>query len=125
PVGAKPLQRALHAGDQVMARGAHVVRAVARAQGELGRDDRALAAALQRGAEDFLRSAIRIDVRAVEQVGAGIEANIDKSLRLGCIGAAPGAEQRALAAKGAGAEAESRHLEAGTAEKVVVHDESS
>ncbi len=58
--------------------------------------------------EDLLRGAVRIDVGGVEQVDPGLEADLDQAPSLGGVGVAPGAEQRALAAEGAGAEAEGR-----------------
>src|SRR6185312_8677074 len=61
------------------------------------------------------------DVRAVEQVDAGIEADVDQPGRLGHVGSTPGTEQRARAAECTGAEAECGHLEAGVAQIAVFH----
>src|SRR5690606_3166304 len=83
--------------------------------------DHAIAAALDRRAEDRLGCAVGIHVGGVEEVDAGIETDVDDASRLLDVGIAPGAEQRPLAAEGAGAEPERRHLQARGAEVPVFH----
>jgi hypothetical protein len=120
-VGAQAPERGIDALDQMMARGADIVRSVPRAQRELGRQDDLVAPAPDGRAEYRFGSAARVDVGAVEQVDAGVETDVDDAARTRDIGVAPGAEQRAFAAEGAGAEAEGRDLEARVAQIAVFH----
>jgi hypothetical protein len=75
---------------------------------------------LQGLAENLLRGAVRIDVGGVEQGDPGLQAEVDQPPRLDDVGVAPGAEQRALAAEGAGPEAEGRYPEARLSELTIV-----
>jgi hypothetical protein len=112
-VGAQALERAVDSLHEVMARRAHIVRPLAAAEGGLGRDQQPVARpAFDRLAEHRLGCAGRIDVSAVEHVDACLEADVDELARLGHVGAAPRAEELALATEGAGAEAQHGDLEA-------------
>ncbi|MDT4849327.1 hypothetical protein FQZ97_834450 [compost metagenome] len=112
-VGAQPLQRRIDRLHEVMARRAHVVRPLAAAEGGLGRDQQPVTRpALDRLAQHRFGGAARVDVGAVEHVHAGVHADVDQRARLGHVGAAPRAEKLALAAEGAGAEAQHGDLEA-------------
>jgi len=71
-----------------------------------------VSSALQRFTEDGFGGAARIHIGGVEKAHAGVEADVDDAARAGHVGVAPSAEQRALPAEGAGAEAECRDLEA-------------
>jgi hypothetical protein len=79
-------------------------RAVAHRQRGLGRDQHGIAAAFDRFAKHLFGSAVRIDVGGVEQIDAGFEADVDQPPRFPASLVAPGAEQRAGAAKGSRAE---------------------
>src|SRR3546814_14559942 len=81
-------------GDEMLARRADIVRAIAHAQRGLGRHDHPVASALDRRAEDRLRSAVGIHVGGIEEIDAGGEADVDDASRLFAAGVAPGAEQR-------------------------------
>src|SRR3546814_15806065 len=96
----------------MLARRADIVRAIAHAQRGLGRHDHAFASALDRRAEDRLRSAVGIHVGGIDEVDAGVEADVDDASRLFDVGVAPGAEQRSLAPAGSGAEAGRGYLRA-------------
>src|SRR3546814_10055223 len=78
----------------MLARRADIVRAIAHAQRGLGRHDHPVASALDRRAEDRLRSAVGIHVGGIEEIDAGVEADVDDASRLFDAGVAPGAEQR-------------------------------
>ena len=120
-VGAQAGQRRMHAFDQVVARAAHVVGPRPAAQRQLGGDDGLVPPALERLAQDGFGGAIGVHIGGVEQVDAGLQADVDDAARGRCVGAAPGAEQRALATEGAGAKAQGRHVKAGAAERAVFH----
>src|SRR3546814_8662706 len=96
----------------MVARRADIVRAITHAQRGLGRHDHPVAPALDRRAEDRLRSAVGIHVGGIEEIDARVEADVDDASRLFDVGVAPGAEQRSLAAEGTGAEAEREYLQA-------------
>jgi hypothetical protein len=120
-VGIQPLQRSVHRLEQAQPRGAGVVGAVAQPQPGLAGQDHLVAAAAQRFAEDGFGRAVGIDIGGVEEIDAGFDGQIDHAACFGDIGVAPGAEQRTLAAEGAGTEAERGDFEAGTAEKTGFH----
>jgi|SRR5580704_22928 hypothetical protein len=65
--------------NQMMARGAEVVRAVAYAEGGFRGNENAIAFAGDGFAEDFFGEALGIDVGGVEEVDAGVEADVDKA----------------------------------------------
>ena len=71
---------------------------------------RAVALALHGLAEDALGLAGRVDVGGVEHGDAGVEADVEQPARFCRVGGAPGGEQLALAAEGAGAEAQHGHF---------------
>jgi hypothetical protein len=105
----------------VEARGAVVVRAVACREGRLGRDQQLVALALDRGTKDLLGGTRRIDVGAVEQGDAMVEADVDQPARFGNVGRAPGLEEVIRAAEGRGAEGEGGHTKARGAEMAIFH----
>jgi hypothetical protein len=70
-------------------------------------------------AEHRFGGAGRIDVGAVEHVDASVEADVDELACLGHVGAAPGAEELALAPEGAGAKTQHGDLEARFAQMTV------
>ena len=83
-----------------------------------------VAAAFDRGPENFLGRAIGIHIGRVEHIQAGIEANIHQPRGFGDIGRAPGFELFADSAKRASAEAERRNFQPGTAELTKLHEDS-
>ena len=88
---------------------------------DLGGDERLVALALERLAQDLLRAAVGVDVGGVEQVDAGLEADVHQPRGLGDVGCAPGLEKLVAAAERAGAKAENGNLEAGASQKTVFH----
>ena len=54
-IGAQPFQRRVHRLQNVEARRAHVIGAIAAAEGEFGGDQNLVAPPLDRGAQNFLR----------------------------------------------------------------------
>ena len=122
-IRSQPLQRLVHRSGQVAAGGADIVGRIAEAEGGLGGEDQAVARpAFDRAAQDLLSRAGRIDVGGVEQGDPGVQADIDQPARLLNVGRAPGLEELALAAEGAGAEAKHRNGEAGCAEATMFHE---
>ncbi len=105
-VGAEAAQGGVDGGGEAGAGGAGVVGAVAGGQAGLGGDQHLVAAALDRPAEDLLGGAVGVDVGGVEEGDAGVDGDVEQAAGLGLVGGAPGAEQRAPAAEGAGAEGE-------------------
>ena len=87
----------------------------------LGRDQHAVAAALDRGAKDFLGSAAGIDIGAVKHGQASVKADIDKARSFGRVSGTSGFEEITLAAEGAGAKGQDGNLKAGLAEAAVFH----
>ena len=107
--------------DEVIARGAEIVGAVAHGEGGFGGDEHAIAFAGDGFAEDFFGDAVGINVGGVEEIDAGVEADVDEAGGFGDVAAAPGFEEFVAAAKGAGAEAENGDLQAGVAELSEFH----
>jgi hypothetical protein len=108
-IGAESPQRGLDRDEQMLARGAVVVGAVAGREGRLGRDQDPIALAGDCLAEDLLREAIGVDIGGVEHRDATIEAQVDQPRRAFDVRGAPRPEEVVTAAECAGAEAESGH----------------
>src|SRR4029450_10922640 len=72
----------------------------------------------------LFRKAVGIDIGGVEHGDPGIETNADKPCRFIGAGRTPGFEEFIAAAESAGAHAERRHLEPGSAESSEFHDAS-
>ena len=64
-----------------------------------------------------------IDVGGVEDIDAGVEADVDEARGFGDVGVAPGLEEFVAAAERAGAEAENGDLQTRIAELSVFHGE--
>lgn len=71
-------QRAFDRADQTAARHAAVARAVAGRQAGLGRDQDGVAPSLDRLAQHLFGSPVRIDVGGIEQIDAGLQADVDQ-----------------------------------------------
>ncbi|OWK23738.1 hypothetical protein AJ87_29390 [Rhizobium yanglingense] len=111
-IGLQALEACLAGRDQVLARRARIVRAVAHREARLSRDQHAvLALAAEDFAKNFLRDAGRIDIGGVDQVDARIEAQIDKAAGFGNAEIADHLRP-ALAAEGHRAHRHGRNLEA-------------
>ena len=82
-VGAQPAQAPLAALDDVLARQADVVDALADAHEHLGHDDELLALAFERLAENLLGAAERIHVGGVDHRDARLAADVEHPRRLG------------------------------------------
>src|ERR1700744_4226417 len=72
-------------------------------------------------AENFFALAIGVDIGGVEEVAAGLHADVDEMASAFGLGVAPRGEEVVAGAEGAGAEAEFRDFEAGAAECAVFH----
>jgi len=120
PVGPQPPQAVLAGADQVPARYAAVVRAVAHAEACLGGDQHSVALVAKRLADDRLGRALRVDVGGVEHVDARIERHVDQPARPGHV-RRPGLGEKADTAKGHRAERQDRQAQAGTAELTIFH----
>ena len=71
--------------------------------------------------QHFLGRAGGIDIGAVEHADTGIQADIHQPLGALGVGIAPGLEEIALAAKGAGPEGQHRHFQSRTAQQAIFH----
>ena len=120
-VGAKAAQAGFYSMNQVKARGADIIGARASAERCLGRDDHLVPAALDRLAQDLFSRAARVTVGRIEHAEIGLKADIHQPACLGDIRGAPRLEEIAAPAKGAGAQAQDRHFEAGAAKKSPFH----
>jgi hypothetical protein len=90
----------------VVAGAADVVRALAGAEGGLGGDENVVAPEVCDGfAEHGFAVAVGVDVGGIEEVAAGLHANVDEVGGFGILGRAPGFEEVVRAAEGACAEA--------------------
>ena len=120
-VGAQSLEAGVALFENVQPRGAEVVGAIAHGEEGLGGDEDLVALSLESLAENLLRQAVRVAVGYVEEVHAGIEAEVDHAPRFVDAGVAPRSEEFVATAKGCGAETERRDLESGTSKKSVFH----
>ena len=118
----QPAQARLAACDEVVAREAGVVGPVPHRQARLGGEQHAVAPAAQRLADDLLRHAVGVDVGGVDQVDAGVEAQVDLARGAGDVGH-PDRRVRAPAAEGHRAERQRRDAQAGAAELAVLHSQ--
>lgn len=120
-IGAKSRQRGIDRPHQTLPRRTSIVRTIAHRQAGLGRDQEPIAPGLDGRAKPFLRCAVRIDVRGIEQGDTGIETDVDQPPRFFHAAVAPGGEQRSFAAERAGAEAQCGNLEARCAQIAILH----
>src|SRR6266705_5647468 len=105
-----------------MPRRAGVFGTIADRKTGLGRDEKLVAATLDRGTQHLLGGAIRVNVGSIEQGDTGFQAYVNQPAGICNAAVAPGREQRPLAAEGAGAETQSRHLKSRRAKTAVFHD---
>src|SRR5471032_544931 len=123
-IGPEAAQARLASLDQMMPRQAPVIRVLFRSKACFGGDQHAaLAFSAERLTDDFLRRAIRIDVRRVDQVDARVNTHVNLPARLVEANFAD-VRKFALAAHRHGAKCDGRHLEAGTTELTIFHDEA-
>jgi hypothetical protein len=110
-IRAEPAEAAFDRPDEMEARRAEIVRAVAGLERGLRGDEDLVAAALDRAAEHFLRRAAGVDVGGVKHSEPGVEADVDQPRGLLDVGAAEGLEELVCSAKGGRAEGEYWHAE--------------
>ncbi|MNT35289.1 hypothetical protein D3C72_1713110 [compost metagenome] len=110
-VGAEAAQRIVDALDQPGARGAGIIRAIAHRQRHLGGDQHIVAPSLDGRAEHFFGGAVGVDIGRIEQIDAGLDADVDETACLDIVAVAPGAEKRPLATERAGAETQRGNLQ--------------
>ena len=108
--------------DEVLARRAEIVGAVAHGESGFRGDKNAVAFAGDSFAEDLFGEAAGVNVGGVEEIDAGFEANVDEARGFGDVAGAPGFEKFVAAAEGAGAETENGNLQAGMAELSEFHN---
>ena len=73
-------------------------------------------------AENFFRAAVGVDIGGVEEIDAGVEADVDELVRFGDVGCCtPGVEKLLAAAKCGGAKTQNGNLEAGASEQSIFH----
>ena len=107
--------------DEMMARGAEIVGAVAHRESGFRGDEDAVALAGDGFAEDFFGEAAGVDIGGVEEIDAGFEADVDEARGFGDVAGAPGFEEFVAAAERAGTETENGNLQAGMAELSEFH----
>ena len=109
-VGAEAAKAAFHGLHQVEARGTDIVRPGAASKGRFRRNEHLIAATFDGCAEDFLGRSFGVDIRRIEKIQTGLEANVDESR--GFLGAdgAPRLEEFIGSAEGASAKTKSRDL---------------
>ena len=105
-IGIEAAQAILAGLDDVVARGADVVRAVAHGECGFRGNQNGVATSGDGFAEDFFGHAFRINVGSVEEIHAGFEADVDQTRGFLHIAIAPGLKEITTTAEGAGAEAE-------------------
>ena len=120
-IGAQPAQAGFERPAQMVARGADVIRPVAKAKCCLGGDQRPVALAVQSLAQHLLRVAIGVNVRRVEEVDAGLQANVNQPSRFLYIGRAPCFEKIVATAKRTGTKTECGNFEAGASQQSIFH----
>ena len=117
-------QAGLHAVEDVAARGAARIGALAHLAVHLGGHDHVLARHLQvlQGlAGDLLGAAGRVHVGGVDEVDAGVQRLADQRLGLALLQRADGAPHAGAVTEGHGAQAKLGDEQAGAAEGVVSH----
>ena len=103
-VGAEALQAGVALVKDVKARRADVVGAVAHGEEGLGGNEDLVALSLDGLAENLFGQAVGVAVGDVEEVDAGIEAEVDHAPRFVHAGIAPRGEELVATAKGCRAE---------------------
>src|SRR5262245_65144768 len=88
-IDAEPPQACVTGFEQVVARRADVIRAIAESKGRLGRNQELVALALYGLAQNFLGKSIRVDVRCIEDVDARVQAETDEAPGLLYSGGSP------------------------------------
>jgi len=101
------------------------VRVVSHREGRLGRDQDLVPPSLDHLTENLFREALGIDLCRIEEIDAGIEAEIDHAGSRRDIGLTEMTKELAAAAETGGAEAEDRNLQAGTPELAMLHETTS
>src|SRR5215469_14747730 len=120
-VGVEAAEAGFAGLNEVITRGADVVGIFAHGERGFRRDEYTVALAGDGFAEDFLGDALRVNVGGVEQIDAGIEADIHEAGGLGDVAAAPGFEEFVGPAEGGRAERENGDLESRVSELSVFH----
>jgi hypothetical protein len=120
-IGLEAAQTAFDLAAQVITRGAFVVRAVAHAEGGLGRDKCLIAIAFEGFAEDLFGATVAVDVRGVEEIDADFKTDVEQMAGFFYVSGAPCAKEISIATEGSGAEAEDGDFEAGASEDSVFH----
>src|SRR5690606_32593906 len=121
-VGLEAAQRIFDRADQPESRGTGIVWPIPHRQAGLGGDQHRVAPALDGLAKYLLRSAVRIHVCRVEQIDAGLKADVYQASRFLGAGIAPMPQQRTGTPKRGCAEAERRDYCARVSERAIVHD---
>ena len=120
-VGAETFEAGVAGLKDVLARGAEVVGGVAQREKGFRGDEELVALAVDGFAEDLFGKAVGVAVGSVEEIDAGVEAEVDHAAGFVGLGRAPGFEEFVAAAEGCGAEAEGGDFESGAAEESVFH----
>ena len=120
-LGAQAAQAGFTSLNQMMAGRSHVVRPFTQAERGLGRDQDILTASLDGFAENLLGEAIGVNIRGVEEINAGFQADGDEASSFGYIARAPGAKEFSSSAECASAKTECGYFQAGAAQLSEFH----
>ena len=110
-VGVEALEACIALLDEMVARRADVILALAHAEGGLGREQHLVAAAFDRLTEDLFSQAMRIYICHVKKVDACVHAYRNEASSFVDVGLAPCLEECIAAAEGSDAEGEHRDFE--------------
>src|SRR5579859_114534 len=120
-IGVETAQAALQRDAQMRAGGAKIVRPVSHAEVGLGRDQRLVAPAFERFAQDFLGEPAGVDIGSVEEVDSGVEADVEETAGFGHVGVSPCLEKLVAAPESGDSKTKRGNFEAGASEKSIFH----
>src|SRR5215475_1348950 len=104
-----------------MARRSDTIRPILHAERRLTRNQHAVAFARDRLAQDLFRHSFRVHVGRIEEIHAGVEADVHEPRRFRYVRAAPRLEKFIAATKCPGAKGKNRNQQTGPAKLSIFH----
>jgi len=98
-----------------------IVWPISKAESRLSGNEHLASFALDGLAKDFLRQAVRINIRRIEEIYACFETDRDQAFGFFNIGLTPGPEEFVSATERAGAKTQRRHFQSGMPQLPVIH----
>src|ERR1700733_7586666 len=120
-IGVQPPQTGFARTEKMVPARPQIVGPGPRAECGFGRNQKVMSAAGNRLAQNLFRSAVRVNVRGIEQVHPGFKTNRDQARCLADVAGAPSTEEIRCPAEGSGAETKRRHLQSRTAKLSKFH----